>query len=157
MAEMDARAFIMKLERGEVAAEEMPPVSRLEKRLLAQLHASMLPGTAARVVRFVRFVPTQTRAARSAEMQLALLQVVVSLQAQAVLRGLGQIAPEHVIEIFEQGFGGPNHKGEPRQHPELLGDRRHPVARQERLLTANHDIHSQADQSRRGEIKDFVE
>ena len=46
--------------------------------------------------------------------------MVVSLETQPVLGGLGQVAPEHVVEIFEQRFRSPDQKGEQRQQPELM-------------------------------------
>ena len=52
--------------------------------------------------------------------QLQLLQVVVRLKPQAVLRGLGKIAPEHVVEIFKKGLSCPDHKRDHSKTPQLL-------------------------------------
>ena len=72
--------------------------------------------------------PTAAVLLEKSEFQL--LQMVVGLKTQAVLRGLGQVAPENVVEVFEQGFGGPHHKREQSQSPELLHGRTEAKARQ---------------------------
>ena len=89
--------------------------------------------------------------------QLQPLEVVVGLQPQTMLGCLGQVAPENVVQVLEQGLRRPDHKGEQRQHPQLLGDALDAEARQQGLLTTHHHIHSQADQGRRSEVKELVE
>ena len=91
------------------------------------------------------------------EGKFQLLEMVVGLQTQTMLRDLSQIAPEHVVEIFEQRFSRPDHKGKQGQHPELLGHGCQSKTRQHRLLTSHHHINRQTDQSRWRQIEQFVE
>ncbi|CAI8162961.1 MAG: Uncharacterised protein [Synechococcus sp. CC9902] len=91
------------------------------------------------------------------EGELQLLEMVVRLKTQAVLGDLGKVAPEHVVEVFEQRFRGPDHKGEQSQHPQLLANAVQPETRQQRLLASDNHIHRQADQSRRCQVEQLVE
>ena len=83
--------------------------------------------------------------------------MVVGLDAQLVLHGLGQVAPEQLVEVFEQGFGAPDPKGEHRQHPQLAGHRGDAKGRQPGVLLLHHHIHRQADQYRWRQVKQLVE
>ena len=83
--------------------------------------------------------------------------MLIGLQPQAVLGRLGQVAPEDVVQVLEQRFSTPDHKGEQGQHPQLLGHRRNAEIGQNRLLAAHHHIHRQTDQHRRSEVKQLVQ
>ena len=74
-----------------------------------------------------------------------------------MLRDLSQVAPEHVVEVLEQRFRRPNHKGEQRKRPELLTHSRQTEAGQQRLLTPHHHVHRKTDQGRWCEVKKLVE
>ena len=91
------------------------------------------------------------------ERQLQMLKVAIGFQAQTVLSALGQVPPKHVVEVFEQRFGAPDHQCQPCEQPELLGDRCRPHAGEHGLLAAHHDIHSQTDQRRWCQIKQLVQ
>ena len=83
--------------------------------------------------------------------------MVVGLEPEAVLGGLRQVAPEHVVEVLEQRLRRPDHKGEQGQTPQLLAGGLQPETRQHGLLLEQHHIHRQADQDRRGQIEQLVE
>ena len=83
--------------------------------------------------------------------------MVVGLEPEAVLGGLRQVAPEHVVEVLEQRLRRPDHKGEQGQTPQLLAGGPQTETRQHRLLLEQHHIHGQADQDRRGQIEQLVE
>ena len=89
--------------------------------------------------------------------QLKLLQMVVSLEPQAVLGGLRQVAPEHVVEVLEQRLRRPDHKGEQGQKPQLLAGGPQTETRQHRLLTAQDHVQGQTDQGGWGQIEQLVE
>ena len=89
--------------------------------------------------------------------QLQLLQMVVGLEPEAVLGGLRQVAPEHVVEVLEQRLRRPDHKGEQGQTPQLLAGGPQTETRQHGLLLEQHHIHGQADQDRRGQVEQLVE
>ena len=88
---------------------------------------------------------------------LQVLEVVVGPNPELVLHGLGQVAPEQLVEVFEQGFGAPDHKREHRQHAQLARHRAHAKGRQPGVLLLHHHIHRQADQHRRRQVKQLVE
>ena len=74
-----------------------------------------------------------------------------------MLRRLRQVAPEDVVQIFEQGLGGPDDKREPGKQPELLANRRNTQTGEPRLLAADNDINRKTDQGWWREIKQLVE
>ena len=74
-----------------------------------------------------------------------MLEMVVGLNPQLVLHGLGQVAPEQLVEVFEQGFGAPDHKREHRQYPQLARHRTDAKGGQPGVLLLHDHIHRQAD------------
>ncbi len=83
--------------------------------------------------------------------------MAVGLEPQLVLHGLRQVAPEQGVEVFEQRFSAPDHKGERCQHAELAGHRRDAKGRQPGGVLLHHHIHRQTDQHRWRQIKQLVE
>ena len=91
------------------------------------------------------------------EIHLQLLEVVIGLQPQAVLRALGQIAPEDSVEVFEQRFRCPYQKGQHRQCDQLTGHRGDPQLGEPGGVLLHHHVDGQSDQDRRGQIKHLVD
>ena len=91
------------------------------------------------------------------EIHLQLLEMVVGLQPQAVLRALGQIAPEDSVEVFEQRFRCPHQKGQHCQRDQLAGHRGGAQLGEPGSVLFHHHVNGQSDQHRWGQIKHLVD
>ena len=60
--------------------------------------------------------------------QLKLLQMVVGLEAQAVLGALSQVAPKNVVQILKDRLRSPNQKRKESEHPQLIRHRLDAIA-----------------------------
>ena len=91
------------------------------------------------------------------KIHLQLLEMVVGLKTKAVLCGLGQIAPQHPVEIFEQGFSCPDDEGQACQHGELGWHGGGPQLGEPGRVLLNDHIHRKANQHRGGKVEDLVD
>ena len=83
--------------------------------------------------------------------------MLVGVLTQIRLQSLGQIAPEDLEQVFEQGFTGPDKEGEYRQNGDLFLSGFKAQACHKAFFLVDDHINGDADQDFRGNIEQFVD
>ena len=86
-----------------------------------------------------------------------MLNMIVGIDTQIMLDGLGEVAPSDLEEILEEGFEYPNKDRKPRDDEELGAGIFNTELGEERIFLRDDDIYRCADQDGRGEVEEFVE
>ena len=89
--------------------------------------------------------------------QFKMLDVVVGIDSQIVLDGLGEVAPSDLVEVLEGRFEDPDKDRQPREDEELGAGILNAEFGKERIFLRDDNIYRCADQDGRGEVEDFVE
>ena len=83
--------------------------------------------------------------------------MLVGILAQVGLQALGQVAPEHLEQVFEQRFAGPDKEGEGGQHGDLLLGGLKAQPGHKAFFLVHHHVDGHADQDFRGDVEQLVD
>src|SRR5690606_16834955 len=91
------------------------------------------------------------------EANVQALGVFVGVLPEVGLQALGQVAPEDLEQVFEDGFAGPDEEGEHRQDGDLLLCGLKAQAGNEAFLLVHHDVNGNTNENLRSNVEELVD